>query len=544
MDIPDRTRYKMRGKSIEKVFRIISQNEIEFKLAISAILLSFGEENESLSVDLNGGEDKNLEESNYVLKIIMTSFNPVELTTKLGGPWEGYFLWDTIRGKMFNTGKEDGGQRRSLLDFIRLMGNCHSSQKTTLSMRLMNFGEYMDSVLNSESIGGVPGDSKQDKDYVLAIKLEGVDSEMVLRLRSTSSPDYYTNPSSVEDISIMKCLRDVVEQIKQENSNLHENLRSLAEFSISHKQIEGGNKRGEESRYDADNNQDINASDVISSSPIQFNSPNTRGTLELSELRNPSCLNNSKVTGRLLDNTNSSPHIPVFEKQSVNRKAGNFEMNCGHACSRPPSSETLHSQMKAYRFIKRDSPDCASYRNGSYSTSSLPACCYHSSSASERNSALRSALESVRRNRNELLSRQTDSPPHATGRLDFSNDKNSFYNHQDDVVKPSYKTSNCSDFDSDYFHCSKYFQKLSKNRQRAGNLEEANGDYNHFRNNRNRNHFELNTPEKLRKFVPLYTREQLMNKLSNTRDISERINILKNMIKNTKKESYHFDEFD
>lgn len=533
MDTSNRTQSNMRGKCIEKVFRIVSQNKIEFKLAVSAILLSFGEESGSPSAGLNDMEDANREESNYVLKIIMTSFNPIELTTKLGGPWEGYFLWDTIRGKIFGSAEKDGGQKQSLLNFVRMMddSSCYPEESSPLSIRLMNFGEYVESALSSGAICGAYGESMQEKDYLLAIKLEGVDSEMMLHLRSTSNPDYHADPSSLESISIMKCLKDVVELIKQENYNLHENLRSLAEFSVNQKQTANGNTIDEETQYDANSCRDNNASDSISRSPAQSNSPNTRGTLELSELRDPSYLNSLKVTG-LLDSTSSSPPRPIFEKQSVTREIGNLEMNYGHANSRLTSSEALHSQMKTYRFIKKDS-DSASYKDGYYSTSSHPACCCYSSSAVERSSALRSALESIRRNRNELLSKQADSPPsHVTGRLDFN---------KDNVVRPSYKATS-SDFD--YFQYSKCFQKLNKSRERPGNFEQHNSSNDKFRNGWNRNNFELKTPENPRKSVPLYTREQLMNKLSNTRDISERINILKNMIKSTKKESYHFDEFD
>ncbi|KAJ1606805.1 hypothetical protein OJ252_3069 [Cryptosporidium canis] len=503
----------MRGRCIRKVFTILSQDGIEFKLAISAISPDFGEAGESLSEQLARKDGEEHDESNYILKVVMTSFNPIELTTELGGPWEGYFLWDAIRGRAVGT--NDGVcHNLSLMSFIQMMED-HASSESLFSMSLVNLIDYMDKCPSPSSGSRVFRDSEHEKDYLLTIKFEGVDSEMMLHLRSTSSSSY-RDSSSVENINIIKCLKDMVELIKSENLHLQENLRHFTE--LSNNQKAASNAKHEESQFGLDNIKEIHVPENTN------NSPNTCGTLELSELRIPSYSNNSQGSNsKLLSYQNS----PISSRRRI-VDADHTEVS-GHvtANSRLASSEIMQNQIKAYRFIG-DSSGYTGY-NGSFSTSSLPAYSY-SSSSKGKNSALRSAIESVRRTRNDLITRQVSGYSNI---FDFNSDP-------DDNPRSNDK-ANCYEFEPDYL--SKCFQKLNKNRRRQTNSEMPSKD-SHYISGWSKNRLELIQEEGPRKSTPLYTREQLMNKLSNTIDISERINILKNMIKKTKEEPYILDGFD
>ncbi|OLQ16376.1 hypothetical protein ChUKH1_01015 [Cryptosporidium hominis] len=543
----------MKGKCVKKIFTIISQNGIEFKLAISAILLDFEDEVGSLdNKDIN-----DINESNYILKIILTSFNPIELTTKLGGPWEGYFLWDIIRGKILNY-RDNINQKYSILNFLEMIDE-DSSSKDLFSLNLMKYYEYMDKIPGKRPFGSTFEDHAKEKDYILIIKLEEIESEIILHLRST----FYNNIkdlSTLENINVISCLKEMVELIKLENFNLHENLRNLAEFSnknykhimenrensqdqvkvqeleqkqkleqelkqeneqVQEQEQEQKQKQKQKQKQEQEQEQKQELSqkieDIYDNVTIQFNSPNTRGTLELSELRVPSYLNNS----------------PLIDKHNNNINIFNSKIS---------SSELLHNQIKTYRFIKDSSKIGNHQYYGSYSTSSLPA--YYSSFSSSsrtngKNSALRSAIETIRRTKNDSLYRQTTSA--FSNRFNSNNDHDEFSNYREHT--PKYNNSIIpSEFESDNNSYYKYLQKFNKNIKRQNNYEKANIN-NYLINNWNKNNFELKSPTNKRKITPLYTKEQLMSKLSNTKDISERINILKSMIKSTKKESYYIDEF-
>lgn len=508
----------MKGKCIKKIFRIITQDQIEFKLAISAILLNFENGEESFDNILKHNKTNDQDQLNYILKIIMTSFNPIELTTKLGGPWEGYFVWDIIKGKILNN-YHKCDQKHSLLNFLEMIDNHHLSENS-FSMNLVKYCEYMDKVSNSKPIDTTFDEPTKEKDYILIIKLEGIDSEITLHLRSTF---YNNNKNSLtlENINIITCLKEMVELIKLENFNLHENLRNLTELSNNKQIIK--NKENEESQYNENNTQDIKITDNCNHIVNQFTSPNTRGTLDLSELRIPSHLNHSQeINNSCFVNNQSNKETDYYNSKLSN-------------------SDLLHNQIKAYRFIK-DSLKNGNYQyDGSYSTSSLPA--YYSSSSSprinRRNSMLRSAIDSVRRTKNDLISKEANA---LSNRFNFNNDYDDTYNNYQDYFKKYNYTSVSSELESDNYSHYKHFQK-HKNRQKQHNYDQQSFN-DHFINERNKNSFESKISNNTRKTVPLYTREQLMSKLSNTKDISERINILKNMIKNTKKESYYIDEFD
>ncbi|OII72816.1 uncharacterized protein cubi_03686 [Cryptosporidium ubiquitum] len=531
----------MKGKCIKKIFRIISQNEIEFKLAISAILLNFENKDESLNSVLKYKENKDHNESNYILKIIMTSFNPIELTTKLGGPWEGYFVWDVIKGNILNS-YDKGDQKNSLLNFLEMMDD-ESPSENLLSMNLMKYFEYMDKIPNPRPIDNTFEEPTKEKDYILIIKFEGTDSEIILHLRSTFHNNI-KDSSTMENINIITCLKEMVELIKLENFNLHENLRNLTELS-NNKQVTN-NTENDESQYNGNNSEDIKMIDNYNNVINQLSSPNTRGTLELSELRIPSYLNNSQGNNNSkMQDINNSYLIDKQSNKDTNNYVTNNSCNNNNINSKVLNSDLLHNQIKTYRFIKDSFKNGNDQYNGSYSTSSLPA--YYSSSFSpssssrtnRKNSALRSAIDSVRRTQNDLISRQTSA---LSNRFNFNNDYDDFYNIQDYAPKYNHTTIS-SELESDNYSYYKYFQKLNKSRQRQHNYEQPNIN-NYLINDRNKNNYELKTPNNTRKIIPLYTREQLMKKLSNTKDISERINILKNMIKSTKKESYYIDEFD
>ncbi|KAH8583456.1 uncharacterized protein ELE39_000224 [Cryptosporidium sp. chipmunk genotype I] len=502
----------MKGKCIKKIFTVISQNEIEFKLAISAILLEFEDREESL----NHKDTNYVNESSYILKIIMTSFNPIELTTKLGGPWEGYFLWDIIRGKILSD-RDKVSQKYSLLNFLEMIDD-NSSSENLFSFNLMKYCEYMDKIPNTRPFGNTFDEHTKEKDYILAIKLQEIDSEIILHLRSTFNNNI-KNLQALENINIITCLKEMVELIKLENFNLHENLRNLAEFNNNNNNNKVVDGRENHQEQDEEESQKIaNSYDNITN---QLHSPNTRGTLELSELRVPSYLNHSH------ENNNS----PFIDKQNNDINIFNSKLS---------GSDLLHSQIKAYRFIK-DSSKTGNYQySGSHSTSSLPA--YYSSFSSSsrtngKNSALRSAIDSVRRTQNNSISRHTSA---LSNRFNFNDDHDDFYNYRD--YAPKYNSTITSEFESDNHSYYRYFQKLNKSIQRKNNYEKSINNNYHI-NDWNESISELKSPTNKRKITPLYTREQLMSKLSNTKDISERINILKSMIKSTKKESYYIDEF-
>ncbi|KAK9171154.1 Uncharacterized protein cmbei_8004600 [Cryptosporidium meleagridis] len=507
----------MKGKCVKKIFTIISQNGIEFKLAISAILLDF----EDKVGSLDNKDTNDIDESNYVLKIILTSFNPIELTTKLGGPWEGYFLWDIIRGKILNH-RDNINQKYSILNFLEMI-NENSSSKDLFSLNLMKYYEYMDKMPDKRPFGSTFEDHTREKDYILIIRLEEIESEIMLHLKSTFYNDIKDLPT-LENISVISCLREMFELIKLENINLHENLRNLAEFSNSNKNSKQIMEKSEndqdqvqiqelEQKQEQEQELSQKIEDTYDNVTVQFNSPNTRGTLELSELRVPSYLNNS----------------PFIDKHNNNINIFNSKIS---------SSELLHNQIKTYRFIKDSSKTENHQYYGSYSTSSLPA--YYSSRTNGKNSALRSAIETIRRTKNDSHYRQTASA--FSNRFNLSNDHDEFNNYREHT--PKYNNSIVpSEFESNNISHYKYLQKFNKNIIRQNNNEMPNFNDYLINNLNNNNNFELKSLTNKRKTTPLYTKEQLMSKLSNTKDISERINILKNMIKSTKKESYYINEF-
>ncbi|KAF7458796.1 hypothetical protein HWI79_643 [Cryptosporidium felis] len=497
----------MKGICLKKVFRNISQDGIEYKLATSAILLDFGELESEFSE--NKGNSGARDELKYILKMVMTSFHPVELTTELGGPWEGHFFWSLIKDRI-QVRREmvasDGSV--SIMNFLDYI--CNEAPERGLSLSLVKYCDYMEQNSHPSTSQKVVRESGGEKDYLLKLENANFEDDFFFHLKSTYS--IRGKPLIRDEVNVVRCLSDMLNLIKIENSHLQENLLSLVK--LNNEKV-GAFKTEEQvtvnsqtaSSLKQDNNDNYHGRDNIINYDIQFQnsssqvtngvsqmaSPNTRGTLELSELR-ASTSRASNFHRSDFSNVEVNEGL-ILVREGVEKQSGPAESGFF------PNTDSMFNQLKTYRFIKESGPRNDGVRG--YASPNFIGETYFSSNnnnSPRRSSRLRSAIEAIRRTQNELLSDQIYHSDEEHQRLNITNFRKS---NTGRPIKPKINLPSRS---------------------------------NHQRNTKNT---ELLEDEIGRNSI--LSREQLMNKLSNTKDISERINILKNMIRKTKKGPFYLE---
>ncbi|KAH8738760.1 hypothetical protein FG386_000551 [Cryptosporidium ryanae] len=503
----------MNTKCIKKISMHIFHNQIEFKLVISALELN------GCNIELNNN-------NRHILRILMTSFNPVELTTELGGPWEGYFFWNAI-----DKGVSSSDFTISISDFMDIF-QCYGEDTFTIDnknnnlFKLISYNDKIKRVKNDNSNQRVNGESNTSKDYFLDVYLKDINSEFSFHLKSLARGE--KNYSST-DLNLVKCLSEMLNLIKAESDNLNENLKCLTEYNIvnsknltnmEEKTINSLNStfKGGSVYNTCSPNTNFDGK-VFEKSPYNLNSyilnkdsPNTGGTLNLSELQVLTEINgipgNNSYNSSLKDLQEINITGTGFEIQSDCKreklKLGNEVVKCDLnndqfrkqncvMCNKG-SLDKISEQIKTYRIVKDISSKYPITFFDSEKNKKLSSNKNHYSEKESSN--LRSKIEIMRKAKNQFFSNFEQ-------KQDFCYDQ--YHNNDLNVNDKPFKNKYCEFYSKKKIDSAICFNSnLKKNK--------------HILTKNN-----------------IISKDQLINELSETSGISERIDILKKIIKNTKK---------
>ncbi|KAK6588615.1 hypothetical protein RS030_3449 [Cryptosporidium xiaoi] len=504
----------MNTKCIRKISVHIFHNEIEFKLVISA-----------LELNENNVEFEN---NKYILRILMTSFNPVELTTKLGGPWEGYFLWNIINKKVSSA-----EYNLSILDFLDIFQHYGDDtftvdNKNNQVFKLLSYNEKTkQDQLNKLNLN-INKESNKEKDYFLNVYLKDIDSEFSFHLKSLSGRENICST----DLSIVKCLSEMLNLIKTESDNLHENLKYLSEYNNSQNTNKIGGKTSNSLNATFQNKNEYICSPAIktdenfvyddscinsNNSNFNKNSPNTGGTLNLSELKilteingavenssnlsldHPHCITTTGKDVEMQSNYKNEK-LTLVNKTITYDLANNNESYGKNCICNKGSLNKISEQIKTYRIIK----DLSSRYPINFlenEKNSKPLSNNHFSG--EISSNLRSTIDAMRKKKNQSFSKHR-------------HELNEYY----DGYNNGHVSSN------DELLRNKYYEFYSKNKKDSSIYSYGNDNFNNIKQTES-----TSIPNRI------LSKDQLISKLSETSDIGERINILKKIIKNTKKDT-------
>ncbi|KAL7068469.1 hypothetical protein ACR3K2_10780 [Cryptosporidium serpentis] len=505
---------------------------IEFKLVVS--VLTYGEEK-------------------YAMKLSLASFSPPDIAAKLGGPWEGIYTWNSLKksfGKFANS-------KYTMLDFadiILKVSSCVDENGENKLMELVKYSNDFKDRNNSASM--INNIEFHPNDYFLIMKIFESGIVYPFHLKSLYLNRHRSNVS--ED------LNDLVKLLQLENNMLETSIASLSSGIGEILQFDGNKVQCScIHRRPSDNTKEDAQVDVIinEDNEDKSNIEEIKG-IDNKTYQNTEVVRNLQFNERsiqdkmiqceydtLTDEVSSTKH----ENFAFNRKLDNFEEE-NKAVSFFRSNQTLDKEMLTEIPVPQNLDKLAFFDSplsrGTFNISELRENEKYRNNTGNTTKFNSNLYNRVYRNRpfsgGNYFSRTTIDKPRSYNKkvtpllieskriIDLYNDT-AIYGAKPSTIRSTLATIRRVQNELDDIIDEVPLQSISKSSTKSYSEKKLKHNDKYFKLNMKseniRSPLRNNTPQ------PIMSKEELISELSKTNDISQRINMLKDIIRNTKRNS-------